>query len=99
MGHEYTKSSSLKLSSTAAASVIVTSAPSSSAIVAEVHVTFCKDVSAPIRYRWLLNGEIVSEDGKILIVKDVMPGNYNVTCYVFMYNSTEVLGAVSSFYN
>ena len=95
LGDEFSKSSSLKISQTASASVTVTSAPSSSAIAAEVNVTFCKDVSAPVRYRWFLNDQMVSEDSKILLIRDMEPGSYNISCYVYLYNSSELLGAVS----
>lgn len=95
LGNHHTTTSSMVLSPTADAAVTVTAAPSSSALVAEVFVQLCKEVTEPIRYFWTLNGEPVAQDGKLLILRELMPGSYNVTCTVLLYRTNRILGTVS----
>lgn len=97
LGNIRNLTSSLKLSPTAASTVTVISVPTSATLLAEVTVAFCKEVTSPLRYIWSLNNTPIKKDGSLLMVPDLPPGVYNISCLVLLINSSEAIGMVILF--
>jgi len=88
--------SALTFSPTAPVTVTVSATPAVAALMAEVNVSSCTDLTGGLRFSWRLNGDLVAGAGRVVLIGNLKPGDYNVSCTVSQYPTSEVIAVVSS---